>query len=69
MANAHIIISNLVPYSKDTLNNSLLAADSGDFPYKLRLNTYEIIKENYIAISESYTLSFIGSATYSGGLY
>lgn len=46
VVNAYIIISNPVPYSKDTLNNSPLAADSSNFPYKLRSNTYEIIEKN-----------------------
>jgi hypothetical protein len=65
--NAHMIMSSPVPYGKDTLNNSPLAADGSDFPCKLRSGTYDVTEENKIAIGESYPLTFQGSATHGGG--
>ncbi|KAI1832555.1 CAZyme family AA11 [Penicillium roqueforti] len=68
MVNAHMIMSVPVPYSKDSLNNSPLAADGSDFPCKLRDNAFEAPEtETIIAIGESHPLSFIGSATHGGG--
>ncbi|CAI7626115.1 unnamed protein product [Penicillium glandicola] len=68
MVNAHMIMSSPVPYSKDSLNNSPLAADGSDFPCKLRDNAFEAPStETIIAIGESYPLTFIGSATHGGG--
>lgn len=67
VVNAHMIMSNPVPYGKSTLNNSPLAADGSDFPCKLRSGTYDITTENTIAIGESHALTFEGSATHGGG--
>lgn len=68
MVNAHMIMSTPTPYSKDSLNNSPLAADGSDFPCKLRDNAFEAPStETIIAIGESHPLSFIGSATHGGG--
>lgn len=68
MVNAHMIMSSPTPYSKDSLNNSPLAADGSDFPCKLRDNAFEAPStETIIAIGESHPLSFIGSATHGGG--
>ncbi|KGO74372.1 hypothetical protein PITC_008960 [Penicillium italicum] len=68
MVNAHMIMSTPTPYSKDTLNNSPLAADGSDFPCKLRDNAFEApATETILAIGESHPLSFIGSATHGGG--
>ncbi|KAJ5995102.1 CAZyme family AA11 [Penicillium waksmanii] len=67
MVNAHMIMSNPVPYSKDSLNNSPLAADGSDFPCKLRSNTFEVTKENIIAQGASQQLTFEGSAVHGGG--
>lgn len=67
MANAHMIMSNPVPYSKDSLNNSPLAADGSDFPCKLRDNTFDVTKENIIAQGGSQELTFEGSAVHGGG--
>ncbi|KAJ6185485.1 hypothetical protein N7519_006786 [Penicillium mononematosum] len=68
MVNAHMIMSSPTPYSKDTLNNSPLAADGSDFPCKLRDNAFEAPEtETIIAIGESHPLTFIGSATHGGG--
>ncbi|KAJ5665195.1 CAZyme family AA11 [Penicillium maclennaniae] len=67
VVNAHMIMSNPVPYGKSTLNNSPLAADGSDFPCKLRDGTYDVTTENTIAIGESHALTFEGSATHGGG--
>ncbi|KAJ5908532.1 hypothetical protein N7495_001214 [Penicillium taxi] len=67
IANAHMIMTNPVPYGKDSLNNSPLAADGSDFPCKLRSDTYEITKQNVMVIGESQTMTFEGSATHGGG--
>ncbi|KAJ5191602.1 uncharacterized protein N7498_010587 [Penicillium cinerascens] len=65
--NAHMVMTNPVPYGKDTLTNAPMAADGSDFPCKLRSNTYEVTEENKIAIGESHLLTFQGSATHGGG--
>lgn len=65
--NAHMIMTNPVPYGKETLNNSPLAADGSDFPCKLRSGAFDITEENTIAIGASHALSFEGSATHGGG--
>lgn len=65
--NAHMIMTNPVPYGKDTLNNSPLAADGSDFPCKLRSGAFQITQENVIQIGASHALSFEGSATHGGG--
>ncbi|GKZ31308.1 hypothetical protein AbraIFM66950_011702 [Aspergillus brasiliensis] len=64
---AHMIMTEPVPYGKDTLNNSPLAADGSDFPCKLRSNTYEVSEWNTAKIGESMPLTFEGSATHGGG--
>jgi hypothetical protein len=67
-ASAHMIMSSPTPYSKDTLNNSPLAADGSDFPCKLRDNAFEAPDtETVIGIGESHPLTFVGSATHGGG--
>lgn len=67
VANAHMLMSQPVPYSKDSLNNSPLAADGSDFPCKMRSDTYTVSKMNEMVIGESNKLSFEGSATHGGG--
>ncbi|KAJ5146380.1 uncharacterized protein N7515_000944 [Penicillium bovifimosum] len=68
MANAHMIMSSPVPYGKDTLNNSPLAADGSDFPCKLRDGVYDApTAETILGIGEDTPLTFIGSATHGGG--
>jgi hypothetical protein len=68
MVNAHMIMSSPTPYSKDSLNNSPLAADGSDFPCKLRDNAFEApATETIIGIGESHALTFEGSATHGGG--
>ncbi|TPR06905.1 Heterokaryon incompatibility protein (HET) family protein [Aspergillus niger] len=64
---AHMIMTEPIPYGKDTLNNSPLAADGSDFPCKLRSNTYEVTEWNTAQIGESMPLTFEGSATHGGG--
>ncbi|KAJ5517888.1 hypothetical protein N7453_000310 [Penicillium expansum] len=68
MVNAHMIMNTPTPYSKDSLNNSPLAADGSDFPCKLRDNAFEAPStETILAIGESHPLAFTGSATHGGG--
>lgn len=67
LVNAHMIMTDPVPYGKSSLTNSPLAADGSDFPCKLRSGTYDITTENTIAIGESHALTFEGSATHGGG--
>ena len=65
--NAHLIMTNPVPYGKDSLNNSPLAADGSDFPCKQRSGVYDVGKENTYSVGDSIPLSFQGSATHGGG--
>lgn len=65
--NAHLIMSNPVPYGKDSLNNSPLEADGSDFPCKQRSGVYDVTKENTYSVGDSIPLSFKGSATHGGG--
>jgi hypothetical protein len=68
VVDAHILMSNPIPYGKGTLNNSPLAADGSDFPCKQRPGGYVIPeKENKYSIGESVALSLVGSATHGGG--
>lgn len=65
--NAHIIMTNPIPYGKDSLNNSPLAADGSDFPCKLRSNAFQVTEENTIQIGASHPVTFQGSAVHGGG--
>ena len=67
MANAHMLMTSPVPYGKDSLNNSPLAADGSDFPCKQRSGVYDVTSENVMVIGESQPLTFEGSATHGGG--
>ncbi|BDD58783.1 hypothetical protein MPDQ_001308 [Monascus purpureus] len=65
---AHMMMSFPVPYSKDTLTNSPLAADGSDFPCKLRDNAFEPPAEpNEFPVGSTQKLTFVGSATHGGG--
>lgn len=65
--NAHLIMTNPVPYGKDSLNNSPLAADGSDFPCKQRSGVYDVGKENTYSVGDAIPLAFQGSATHGGG--
>lgn len=66
-ANAHMLMSQPVPYGKDSLNNSPLAADGGDFPCKLRGDTYSVSTENTMESGSRQQLHLQGQATHGGG--
>ncbi|KAF2170916.1 lytic polysaccharide monooxygenase [Zasmidium cellare ATCC 36951] len=65
--NAHMMIKSPVPYGKDSLNNSPLAADGSDFPCKQRSGVYDVTQMNNMPVGVPQELSFIGGATHGGG--
>jgi hypothetical protein len=64
-ASAHMIITNPVPFGKDTLNNSPLGPS--DFPCKQRNGVYAISSMNQWNAGETQEVSFQGTATHGGG--
>ena len=67
-ADAHMIMTSPEPYSRNTLNNSPLAADGSDFPCKLRADAFIAPSvETVIEVGGSHELTFQGSATHGGG--
>jgi hypothetical protein len=67
VVNAHMIMTQPVPYGKDSLNNSPLDAEGGDFPCKLRGDTYSVAKENIMESGSQQQLHLQGQATHGGG--
>ncbi|KAL4942755.1 hypothetical protein BDV06DRAFT_191455 [Aspergillus oleicola] len=65
LVDAHMIMTNPVPYSKDSLNNSPIEADGSNFPCKD--TDYTISTENTLAKGQAHTMEFEGSATHGGG--
>jgi len=63
-ANAHIIMENPVPYSRDKIDNGPISA--GQFPCKAQ-NGFTITENNKIAVGESHPITWKGSATHNGG--
>ncbi|KAJ5906627.1 uncharacterized protein N7473_003543 [Penicillium subrubescens] len=66
-ANAHMLMTHPVPYGKDSLNNSPLEAEGGDFPCKLRGDTYTVTTENIMESGSRQQLHLQGQATHGGG--
>lgn len=67
---AHMVITNPVPFDKDALNNSPLAADGSDFPCKFGGSTgytSTVSSMNTLSVGETTNLTFMGSATHGGG--
>ncbi|KAL4903382.1 hypothetical protein BDW74DRAFT_156275 [Aspergillus multicolor] len=65
LVNGHMLMTNPVPYSKDSLNNSPILADGSDFPCK---NTdYTVSTENHLTKGQPFNIEFQGSATHGGG--
>ncbi|KAF7887162.1 uncharacterized protein EAF02_003809 [Botrytis sinoallii] len=67
VSNAHMIMTNPVPYGVDTLNNSPLEASGADFPCKQRDGVYKVTTQNTMELGGSYDLAFKGSAVHGGG--
>ncbi|KAK4940877.1 hypothetical protein LTR66_014870 [Elasticomyces elasticus] len=56
------------PYSRDTINNSPLAADGSDFPCKLQPGAFHAPTEESIYwAGQNNTIKLLGSATHGGG--
>jgi hypothetical protein len=66
-ASAHMLMTHPVPYGKDSLNNSPLEAEGGDFPCKLRGDTYTVTTENIMESGSGQQLHLQGQATHGGG--
>lgn len=65
---AHLKMTSPEPYSKDTLNNSPLAADGSDFPCKLPPGAFHAPTEESIYwAGQTNTIKLLGSATHGGG--
>lgn len=68
VANAHMLMSNPVPYGAATLNNGPLDASGSDFPCKQRAGVYEKGgASNVYAQGSTQQLKFKGGATHGGG--
>ncbi|KAM0172819.1 hypothetical protein ACHAPC_010635 [Botrytis cinerea] len=67
VSNAHMIMTNPIPYGVDSLNSSPLALDGSDFPCKQRTGVYEVTTQNTMDLGGSYDLAFKGSAVHGGG--
>ncbi|KAJ5240385.1 uncharacterized protein N7469_001976 [Penicillium citrinum] len=68
LAHGHLIMTSPEPYSKQSLNNSPLAADGSDFPCKLRENGFRTpSQETIYHIGDKQTIRLLGSAIHGGG--
>jgi hypothetical protein len=68
LANAHIKITNPVPYGKSTLSNGPLDASGSDFPCKQRAGVYDAEgASNVYAQGSTQQLAFQGTAVHGGG--
>ncbi|KAL4929686.1 lytic polysaccharide monooxygenase AA11 family protein [Aspergillus undulatus] len=65
LVDAHMLMTNPVPYSKDSLDNSPILADGSNFPCKD--TDYTVSTENTLAKGQAHTMEFEGSATHGGG--
>ncbi|KAL5047333.1 hypothetical protein BDW71DRAFT_179885 [Aspergillus fruticulosus] len=65
LVDAHMVMTNPVPYNFKSWNNSPVAADGSDFPCKE--TDYTVTKENYLTKGQEHVLEFQGSATHGGG--
>ncbi|QIX02019.1 hypothetical protein AMS68_007536 [Peltaster fructicola] len=72
LGSSHLIMKSPVPFGTDTLDNSPLkdvaiGSSGSDFPCKQRAGVYKISQMNNMAVGDSQTLSFTGSASHGGG--
>ncbi|KAL4994600.1 hypothetical protein BDV10DRAFT_197390 [Aspergillus recurvatus] len=65
LVDAHMVMTNPVPYNFKSWDNSPIATDGSDFPCKE--TDYTVTTENYLAKGQEHTLEFQGSATHGGG--
>ncbi|KAL4977102.1 hypothetical protein BDW66DRAFT_133382 [Aspergillus desertorum] len=65
LVDAHMLMTNPVPYNKDLVDNSPLSGDGSNFPCK---NVgYTVTTENYLTKGQPFNIEFQGSATHGGG--
>lgn len=68
--NAHMVISNPIPFDQTALTNAPLAADGSDFPCKFggaTGYTSTVTQMNNLKVGETSNLTFMGGATHGGG--
>ncbi|KAL4985098.1 hypothetical protein BDW68DRAFT_165752 [Aspergillus falconensis] len=64
-ADAHMLMTNPVPYNKDAVDSSPLSNDGSDFPCQ---NVgYTVTTENHVTKGQPFNVEFQGSATHGGG--
>ncbi|KAL4753209.1 hypothetical protein BDW72DRAFT_169555 [Aspergillus terricola var. indicus] len=65
LVDAHMVMTNPVPYNFKSWDNSPIAGDGSNFPCKE--TDYTVTTENYLTKGQEHTLEFQGSATHGGG--
>ncbi|KAL4742125.1 hypothetical protein BDV11DRAFT_181622 [Aspergillus similis] len=65
LVDAHMVMTNPVPYNFKSWDNSPVAGDGSNFPCKE--TDYTVTTENYLTKGQEHTLEFQGSATHGGG--
>ncbi|KAI1339029.1 lytic polysaccharide monooxygenase [Xylariaceae sp. FL0016] len=67
-ANAHVVMTDPVPYNPDKLLNAPLEADGSNFPCKFDDSyTSKVTQTNSFALGSSQDLALMGSAVHGGG--
>ncbi|CBF74037.1 hypothetical protein AN8175.2 [Aspergillus nidulans FGSC A4] len=65
LVDAHMVMTNPVPYNFKSWDNSPIAGDGSNFPCKE--TDYTVTTENYLTKGQEHTLEFQGGATHGGG--